>query len=86
MSLSVQRKDDQFVYYDSRGDVEYEFGFPADVFDDFVPVKFLGRIDAWIPSGTERFLEASYGDWRIPKKDFHNVNDHPNVRIVESAN
>jgi len=76
------RKGDSFVYHDARGDEEYEFSFPADVFDDLIPVKFLGRIDAWIPKGTEQFLEASYGDWRTPKKDFHNVHDHPNVRVT----
>lgn len=78
-----RRKGDCFVYHDSRGEVEYEFSFPAEIFDDFIPVKFLGRTDAWIPKGTERFLEASYGDWRTPKKDFHNVDDHPNVAIVD---
>ena len=38
------RKDEGYVYHDTRGEVQYEFGFPADVFEDLVPVKFLGRI------------------------------------------
>jgi len=77
-----RRKGASFVYNDSRGDTHYEFSFADDIFSELVPVKFCGHIDAWIPKGTERFLEASYGEWRTPKEDFHNVDDHPNVKIV----
>lgn len=76
------RKDDRVVYHDTRGDTVYEFGFPAEVFHGFRPVKFLGRIDALIPERVEEFLEACYGDWRTPKKEFNNVHDHPNLRIL----
>ena len=80
-----RRSGASMVYHDSRGATQYEFAFPASAFDALVPVKFLGRIDAWIPAGVEAFLQASYGDWRTPRTAFDNVNDHPNMTVVGSA-
>jgi hypothetical protein len=79
------RKQDQVVYHDTRGETLYEYVFPATVFEQLRPVQFLGRIDALVPQGVEEFLEACYGDWRTPKKDFNNVHDHPNLTVLSPA-
>lgn len=76
------KKPNGVVYYDTRGETLYEYAFKPEIFADLRPVKFLGRLDAWVPAGTEEFLTASYGDWRTPRQKFDNVNDHPNLRVV----
>ncbi len=76
------KKHDRAVYYDTRGDTKYEFFFPIETFDEWSEVKFLGHINVLIPKRAEEFLTSSYGDWRTPKKDFDNVHDHPNIRVL----
>jgi phosphorylcholine metabolism protein LicD len=49
----------------------YTYYFPADIFAEFMAVKFLGQLEVLIPTQTERFLTVAYGNWRIPQKSWH---------------
>jgi hypothetical protein len=77
------RQGDRIVYRDARGTARYEFDFPSSVFDMLVPATLYG-VDVRVPIGVEAFLTATYGDWRTRKKQFDNVNDHPNLKVVAS--
>jgi hypothetical protein len=67
------------IYDESKGE-QHAYVFSADIFDDFTKVRFMGRQDVLVPSKTEKFLQESYGNWRIPKTDFDIFRDHPNMQ------
>lgn len=75
-------KDRTFVYFDTRGDTVFEYAFAHDILEDFCDVRFLGCLDAYVPQKAEEFLTTSYGDWKTPRKEFNNIHDHPNMRVV----
>ncbi|MBI2095952.1 MAG: LicD family protein [Candidatus Omnitrophica bacterium] len=48
------------------GVIGYALVYPQDLFDTWARIQFLG-LDAWIPADAERYLELTYGEWRVKK-------------------
>jgi hypothetical protein len=59
-SIPSSHQEDLYTYY-----------FPANIFAEFMAVKFLGRLEVLVPMQTEKFLTVAYGNWRIPQKNWH---------------
>lgn len=57
--------------------VGYALAYEPQVFSKFKKVSFL-QSDVWVPEAAEKYLEATYGDWRLEKKKaesfYHNLN------------
>ena len=44
--------------------------FPSQAYRSLERRMFPGQIPVWVPKDPERALEAMYGDWRVPVKDY----------------
>ncbi len=57
--------------------IGYAMVYPADIYQSFKKERFLGE-EVLVPSGTQRFLELTYGEWKTPTKKFK----YDNLRVV----
>jgi hypothetical protein len=76
------RQGDKVIHriYDNTKDEHRTYVFSADIFEDFTKTRFMGRHDVLVPVKTDKFLQESYGDWRVPRTDFNIFTDHPNMQ------
>ncbi len=58
--------------------------FPPDVFRDLKRIPFLKDLSVWLPGDPEAVLEAIYGDWRSPVKDY-NYKGGPRNRVLDAG-
>ena len=74
-----KRQGDKVVWvFDDGPHVHQTFVLSADIFDDFTKTRFLGRHDVLIPAKAEKFLDESYGDWRVRRTDWNLFRDSQN--------
>jgi len=73
------KSNGKMLYSVESGEHVYTFSFSANIFKIMKEVIFLNKTWVLVPSEIEKFLTECYGNWRIIKKGFNFINDHPNL-------